>query len=147
MPDNHGTTNTTPAANNDGTTNNAAHNSEIEVLGSVTPAAEEASSGASTPPSGTTPVAQTASGKTQRRITIATLSLAGLIVLAGIFGSGVLLGTHLTAGGEASQGQMQGGPGSGFAPGGQVPTQGGPGGSRTDSGTDSGADSGTSDGS
>jgi len=210
MPDNDGTTNTTPAANNNGTTNNgttnnAADNAETEVLGSVAPestvsgsdvvaapaapahayavstpvtdetpriadvhggnagvgdagveAPQAAPAGASAPPAYAVPVAKTASGKTQRRITVATLSLAGLIVLAGIFGSGVLLGTHLTTGGEASQGQMQGGPGGGFAPGGQAPTQGGSGGSGTDSGTgpgsgtrpgtDSGTDSGTGSG-
>jgi hypothetical protein len=104
-----------------------------------TPTVEQAPA-SSTPPTATAapaapapvlPAART--GKVQRRLTIATLSLASLIVLAGIFGSGVLLGAHLGTGGQASQGQMQGGPGGGF----------GPGGSGTDSGTGTGPGTGT----
>jgi hypothetical protein len=111
---------------------------------------DPAASGATT--DGTVPPATQSSRKAQKRITIAALSLAGVIVLAGIFGSGVLLGTHLEGAAQPSQQQMQGGPGSEFSPGGEAPTQGGPGsgtrpgsGSGTDSGTDPGTDSGTAD--
>jgi hypothetical protein len=104
--------------------------------------AGQAPASSTPPPAAAAPAAPTNSapalpkastGKVQRRLTIATLSLASLIVLAGIFGSGVLLGTHLDTGGQASQGQMQGGPGGGF----------GPGGSGTDSGTGTGPGTGT----
>jgi hypothetical protein len=93
-------------------------------------------------PAGAVPPARTASGKVRRRITVATLSLAGVIVLAGIFGTGVLLGTHL-GNGQPSQRQMQSGPGGGFTPGGQAPAQDGTG---TDSGTRPGTDIGTDPG-
>ena len=107
-----------------------------------TATAEQAPASSTPPPAAAAPAAptnpapalpQASTGKVRRRLTIATLSLASLIVLAGIFGSGVLLGTHLGTGGQASQGQMQGGPGGGF----------GPGGSGTDSGTGMGPGTGT----